>query len=67
MPAEVESLVTTEDVAAYLKKSPNWIRDNAARLDIPRFKVGTQYRYRLSEVARWVEVRRKTLDAVTGK
>lgn len=50
-----EPLVTTEDVAEYLKKPRSWVHDNAGRHGIPRFKVGNQYRYRLSEVADWVE------------
>jgi excisionase family DNA binding protein len=57
-----EQLMTTEDLAEYLRKPRSWVHDNQARLDIPRFKVGNQYRYRLSEVAAWVETRRKTMS-----
>jgi excisionase family DNA binding protein len=52
-----EALATTAEVAAYLSKPESWIHDNAGRLEIPRFKVGTQYRYRLSEVEAWVNAR----------
>lgn len=50
-----ESWVTTEVVADYLAKPAGWVYSNAARLGIPRYKVGNQYRYRLSEVSAWVE------------
>lgn len=53
--AEQEPLVGTTEVAEYLGRPRSWIHDNQARLDIPRIKVGQQFRYRLSEVAEWVE------------
>jgi excisionase family DNA binding protein len=55
MTTTVEPFATTEDVAAYLSKPRSWVHDNAGRLGIPRYKVGNHYRYRLSEVAKWVE------------
>ena len=51
----VEPFVGTEEVAAFLGKPPSWIYNRAERLGIPRYRVGLQYRYRLSEVAAWVE------------
>lgn len=54
-----EPLATTAEVAAYLNKPESWVYDNAARLGIPRYKVGNHYRYRLTEVADWVDRRRK--------
>lgn len=65
MPERTEPLATTAEVAAYLNKPESWVYDNAARLDIPRFKVGAHYRYRLSEVERWVETRRRTLASAS--
>ena len=54
MSADVlEPWVTTADVAAYLKKPKSWVYDNGHR--IPRYKIGATYRYRLSQVAAWVE------------
>lgn len=55
MTQAAEPFATTEDVATYLSKPRSWVHDNAARLGIPRYKVGNHYRYRLSEVAAWVE------------
>jgi excisionase family DNA binding protein len=63
MPTQAEPLATTAEVAVFLKKPESWVYDNAARLDLPRFKVGNHYRYRLSEVEQWVEQRRKTLHS----
>lgn len=51
----VEPFVTTEDVAEFLGKPPSWLYNRAERLGVPRYRVGLQYRYRLSEVAAWVE------------
>lgn len=51
----VEPFVTTEEVAAFLGKPPSWLYNRAERLEIPRYRVGNQLRYRISEVAAWVE------------
>jgi excisionase family DNA binding protein len=63
----IERYATTEEIAELLNKPRSWVLNNQARLDIPRFKVGNQYRYRRSEVEGWVEARRKTLDSVNGR
>lgn len=51
----VEPLVTNVEVAEYLRKPKSWVYVNAERLNIPRLKVGKQYRYRISEIAEWLE------------
>ena len=50
-----EKFVTTDEAAEYLHKPTSWLHNNAGRLRIPRYKVGNQWRYRLSEIAEWVE------------
>lgn len=50
-----EPFVTTEQVADFLGKPRSWVYNNAARLGIPRHALGRQWRFRLSEVAEWVE------------
>jgi hypothetical protein len=50
----LEAFVSTEDVAAFLGKPLSWVFNNAGPLGIPRYKIGNHYRYRLSEVAKWV-------------
>lgn len=52
---QLERYATTEEVADFLNKPVTWVYNNAARHDIPRYRVGNQWRYRLSEVAAWVE------------
>lgn len=49
-----EAYVTSEDVADFLNKPLGWLYANAESLGIPRYKLGRQYRYRLSEVAEWL-------------
>jgi hypothetical protein len=51
----IEAWVTTDDVAEYLAKPKSWVHNNAGPLGIPRRRIGNQYRYRLSEVAAWVD------------
>ncbi|WP_157693032.1 helix-turn-helix transcriptional regulator [Pedococcus dokdonensis] len=55
MTESIEPFVSTEQVADFLGKPPSWIYNRAERLNIPRYKVGLHYRYRLSEVSAWVE------------
>lgn len=50
-----ERWVTIQEVADYLIKPTSWMYNNMERLNIPRYKVGNHYRFRLSEVAAWVE------------
>ena len=49
-----ERFVTVEETAEYLGKPPSWIYNNAERLRLPRYRVGNQWRFRLSEVDEWV-------------
>jgi excisionase family DNA binding protein len=46
--------MTTEEIAAHLRKPVTWIYNNADRMGLPRHRLGRQYRYRLSEVDAWV-------------
>jgi excisionase family DNA binding protein len=50
-----ERFVTTEDVAVFLKKPKSWIYNNAETQGMPFHRIGRQWRWRLSEVAAWVE------------
>jgi predicted DNA-binding transcriptional regulator AlpA len=54
-PTTTEPLTDTEGVAAFLHKPESWVLNNAPRLGIPRYRIGNQFRWRLSEVAAWVE------------
>ena len=50
-----EHLMTTEEVAAFLGKSPAWVRTAISVLGIPAYKVGKQYRFKKDEVEKWLE------------
>ena len=50
-----EPLKATKDAAAFMDKPVSWLHHNAGPLGIPRYRVGNQWRYRLSELAEWVE------------
>jgi hypothetical protein len=55
MATAVEKFVGTEAVADFLEKPVSWLHNNAAPRGIPRYRVGNQWRFRLSEVAAWVQ------------
>jgi excisionase family DNA binding protein len=50
-----EPFADIDEVADFLRKKKSWIYSNAARTGLPRYRVGNQWRFRLSEVAAWVE------------
>jgi excisionase family DNA binding protein len=53
--AVLPELMTTDEVAEYLRKSRGYLDANAERLGIPRIKIGKHYRYRLADVNVWLE------------
>jgi len=53
--AEIERLVSVEDVASHLGVSKDTIRTWIKKGTIPFRKVGRQYKFRLSEVNAWVD------------
>jgi excisionase family DNA binding protein len=53
-----ERFVGTKEVAAFIGKPASWVHNCAARHGIPRYRIGNHWRFRLSEVAAWVEGRR---------
>lgn len=50
----LESFVSTAEVAEFLNKPESWVYANAGPLGLPRYRLGNQWRYRLSEVADWM-------------
>lgn len=50
----IEPFVGTDDVAELIGKPTSWVHNNAGRLGIPRYRLGKQYRYLLSEVREWM-------------
>lgn len=55
MSTTIEPYVGTKEVAEFLNKPATWVYNNAGSVGIPRYRVGNQWRYRLSEVANWME------------
>ena len=51
----MKRLLTTQEVADYLGKSPWWIRENIGTLGIPAIKIGRHWRYKSDEVDKWLD------------
>lgn len=49
-----ERFVGIDEVATHMGKPVSWIYNNAERLDLPRYRIGNHWRYRLSEVDDWI-------------
>ncbi len=45
-----KEIVTTEELAKYWQVDVDWIYRNRKELGIPYFKLGCQYRYRMSDI-----------------
>ena len=50
-----EPFVDLKRAAEFLSKDRRWLYQNQERLKVPRYRLGSQYRYRLSELADWLE------------
>lgn len=50
-----EQLMTTEEVALFLGKSPAWVRTAISVLGIPSYKLGKQYRFKKEEIQEWLK------------
>lgn len=61
-PDAIESFVDMRTAAEFIGKDRSWVYSNQARLDLPRYKIGNQYRYLLSEVAHWVRSRGQVMS-----
>ncbi|RZS89880.1 AlpA family transcriptional regulator [Motilibacter rhizosphaerae] len=49
-----EPFVSPAAVGEHIGKPVSWIYNNAERLGIPRYRLGKQLRFRLSEVDAWL-------------
>ena len=52
--SQQEPWLCTDQAAAHIGKPPKWLRANARKLKIPRSRLGSQYRYRRSELNQWL-------------
>ena len=55
-------IMTTDEVAIYLKLELKPAHHPAAKGDITGFKVGESWRFRRSEIDRWIKQQEKTRD-----
>ena len=55
MPGDNEKWSTLDEVAEYLRVTKDTIRTWVRENKIPNYKVGKQYRFRLSEIDEWVK------------
>ena len=57
MDKHTEPYVGTAEAARFLGKPRSWLFNNAERQGVPRYPIGNQWRYRLSELSAWLEQR----------
>lgn len=61
-----DEILTIREVAAYLKLTEKTAYRLAAEGDIPGFKVGGSWRFRRSEIEKWIDERSKNSPAKGG-
>lgn len=61
-----EEILTLDEVAAYLKAGKRTVYRFAQNGDIPAFKLGGTWRFRRSELERWIDVN-SNQHKTTGK
>jgi excisionase family DNA binding protein len=54
----MKRLLTTQEVAEDLGKSPWWIRENIGALGIPAIKVGRHWRFDEKDIESWLMLNR---------
>ncbi len=62
----MDELMTLEEVATYLRLSKDTLYRMAQTGKIPASKVGTQWRFRRSEVDAWLEQNKNVQDDASG-
>ena len=50
----LEPFVSMKEVCKHLSVSEAYIYQNQSALNIPRYKIGKHWKYRLSEIDQWV-------------
>lgn len=51
--------MTPEEVADWLKVTPNWVKDMARDGEMPAMKLGRYWRFDRAAVAAWLEERQR--------
>lgn len=55
MENNAENWVTLKEAAMYLKVSTSWLYQHGNRFGVPHVKIGKTYRYRHSQLDKWLE------------
>jgi excisionase family DNA binding protein len=50
-----ENLMNTNELGQVLGVKEGWIRENRESMNIPHYKLGRKYFYRLSEIEEWLK------------
>jgi ATP-independent RNA helicase DbpA len=50
----LENLLTTDELAIYLRKTPKWVRDNRVTLGIPSLRIGKHLRFHQKDIDDWL-------------
>jgi len=56
----MEELLTLEELAKYLKISKHTLYKMLEKGEIPAFKIANQWRFKKSDIDKWIEQQRKT-------
>jgi excisionase family DNA binding protein len=54
MELQTERWITLKEAAAHLQVSASWLYQKGTRAGVPRTKIGNTYRYRISDLNRWL-------------
>lgn len=52
-----KEILTVKELAAYLRCHPSTVYRFVEREEVPYFKIGSDYRFRLSLINKWIEER----------
>ena len=55
MDREIEKWVNLEEIAAHLGLSKDTIRNYIKKDQIPHYRIGKQYKFKISEIDAWIE------------
>ena len=67
IPSELEELLTVGELASKLKVEPSWVYSQTrkrTRNRLPGFRLGKYWRFRETEVLRWLEEQRNEFAGV---
>lgn len=54
MENQSERWITLREAAAHLNVSPSWLYQKGHRAGVPRARIGSKYRYQVSQLDAWM-------------